>query len=279
LARKLGLDLGGVQGSGPEGRILIGDLSSALKPGAPTHTKPRPTFDLGKPGTRIKLQGIRRKIAEHMVHSKRTVPHYSYVDECDATRLVQLREDLKAPLAEKGIRLTYLAFLVQAVTRALKEVPIVNSTLDEESNEIVVHDRYHIGIAVAGPAGLVVPVVHDAGNKVLPEIAQEIARLSEDARSGKSRLEDLRGSTFTVTSIGNIGGLISTPVINLPNVGIMGVGQIVKRPVYDAAGNLRPADMLYLSFSFDHRVVDGAIGAVFGNAVRRQLEHPAALLV
>src|SRR5262249_49389478 len=154
---------------------------------------------------------------------------------------------------------------------ALKEVPIVNASLDEAAGEIVLHDHYNIGVAVATPSGLMVPVVHDADRKDLAEVARTIERLSTEARAGKVRLEDLRGRAFRVTSIGNIGGLISTPVINHPEVGIMGIGKIVKRPVYDAAGDLRPADMVYLSFSFDHRVVDGAVGAVFGNAVIRCL--------
>ena len=180
---------------------------------------------------------------------------------------------------EAGVKLTYLAFLVKAVALALKEVPIVNASLDESAGEIVLHDRYHIGIAVATPAGLVVPVVRDADRKDLAAVARDIDRLSSEARAGKSRREDLRGGTFTVTSIGNVGGLISTPIINPPEVGILGVGKVVKRPVFDAAGNVRPAEMVYLSFSFDHRVVDGAVGAAFGNAVTKHLRNPAALLL
>jgi pyruvate dehydrogenase E2 component (dihydrolipoamide acetyltransferase)/2-oxoisovalerate dehydrogenase E2 component (dihydrolipoyl transacylase) len=279
LARKLGIDLAAVRGTGPQGRVLLDDLSHALQPSNMQRLPHASTLDLGKPGGSIKMQGIRRKISEHMAQSKRSIPHYSYVDECDVTRLVQLRDDLKKPLQDQGIRLTYLAFFARAATRALKEVPLVNASLDETGSEIHLHDHYSIGFAVAAPAGLIVPVVHHADKKSLVEIARDIARLGDEARLGKSRLEDLRGSTFTITSIGNIGGLISTPVINQPNVGIMGVGKIVKRPVYDEMGNIRPAHMLYLSFSFDHRVVDGAIGAVFGNAVRRQIEHPASLLI
>src|SRR5262249_29480721 len=145
--------------------------------------------------------------------------------------------------------------------------------------EIVLHDRYHIGVAVASAAGLIVPVVRDADQKDLGQIAQEIERLSSAARANRSRLEDLRGGTFTITSVGNLGGLVSTPIINHPQVGILGIGKIVKRPVYDAAGAIKPADLIYLSFSFDHRVVDGAIGAVFGNVVIQHLQNPARLLL
>jgi pyruvate dehydrogenase E2 component (dihydrolipoamide acetyltransferase)/2-oxoisovalerate dehydrogenase E2 component (dihydrolipoyl transacylase) len=214
-----------------------------------------------------------------MVEAKRHIPHYSYIDECDLTDLVRLRSQLRDPLAKAGVKLTYLAFFVKAAARALKDVPMVNSTFDEPAGEVVLHDKYHIGVAVAAPNGLIVPVVKDADKKDLLAIAVEIDRLSTEAKAGKSRLEDLKGSTFTVTSVGGIGGLVSTPIINYPEVGIMGVGKVVKRPVYDANGNLRPADIIFLSFSFDHRVVDGAVGAAFGNAVIRYLHAPALLLL
>jgi 2-oxoisovalerate dehydrogenase E2 component (dihydrolipoyl transacylase) len=279
MARELGVDLSTVRGTGPGGRILVKDLSRQI---APATAKPRTAataLDLGKPGTRIKLAGVRKKIAEHMVLAKRTIPHYGYVDECDLTELVRVRESLRETFEKASIKLSYLPFLVKAVVAALKEVPIVNASLDEQAGEIVLHDRYHIGIAVAAPQGLIVPVVHDADRKDIMQLARQIERLSREARAGKAKLEDLRGGTFTITSIGSVGGLISTPIINHPEVGILGVGKIVKRPVYDAAGNLRPAELVYLSFSFDHRVVDGAIGAVFGNAIIRRLLRPAALLL
>jgi 2-oxoisovalerate dehydrogenase E2 component (dihydrolipoyl transacylase) len=284
LARKLGIDLGRVHGSGPEGRILIEDLSplvgpSTEEPGIPRRAKEEPKPDYGKPGTRIPLQGLRRRIADHLALSKKTIPDYSYVDECEVTDLVKVREGLREVYAKSGVKLTYLAFFVKAVVAALKEIPLVNSSLDEDSGEIVLHDRYHIGIAVATPAGLIVPVLRDADHKDLGGIAREIERLSSEARAGRARLEDLRGGTFTVSSVGNLGGLFSTPVINHPEVGILGVGKIVKRPVFDDAGRVRPADLVYLSLTFDHRVIDGAVCAAFANAVIRQLQNPAALLL
>ena len=283
LARSLGIDLARVHGSGPGGRILVEDLTPLLKPGAAppslAATPEPPRLDFGKAGTRIKLAGLRRKIAEHLVEAKRRIPHYSYVDECDVTELVKLRQSLREPCAQRGLKLTYLAFFVKAVVQALKQVPIVNSTLDESGGAIVLLDKYHIGIAVAAPGGLIVPVIHDADKKDLFTLAAEIERLSSEAKAGRSKLEDLRGGTFTVTSIGNIGGLISTPIINHPEVGIMGVGKVTKRPVYDEAGKIRPAELVYLSFSFDHRVVDGSVGASFGNAVLKHLQNPAALLL
>jgi pyruvate dehydrogenase E2 component (dihydrolipoamide acetyltransferase)/2-oxoisovalerate dehydrogenase E2 component (dihydrolipoyl transacylase) len=281
LAHKLGIDLARVRGTGPGGRILVGDLTPYLSRPQPSagQATPEPRPDYGTPGARIKLQGIRRKIADHMVLSKRTIPHYSYVDECDVTEMVRLRDGVREAYQQAGVKLTYLAFIVKAVTAALKDVPIMNATLDEAQGQIVLHDRYHIGVAVATPAGLIVPVIHDADRKELGQVAQEIERLSTQARAGKVKLDDLRGGTFTVTSVGNIGGLFSSPVINHPEVGILGVGKIVRRPVFDDHGQVKPADMVYLSFSFDHRVIDGAVGAAFGNAVVKRLQNPAALLL
>jgi len=279
LARKLGIDLRNVGGTGPEGRILIEDLTPLVQSAAQNAIRHAAKVDYGTPGARIKLQGLRRKIAERMVLAKQTIPHYSYVDECDVSDLVRLREALKESFAQAGVKLTYLAFIVKAVAGALKDVPLVNASLDQGAGEIVLHDHYHIGVAVATPAGLIVPVVRDVDKKDLGQIAREIDRLSADARANKIQLDNLRGGTFTVTSVGNIGGLFSTPIINPPEVGILGIGKIVKRPVFDAAGVVKPADLLYLSFSFDHRVLDGAVGAAFGNAVLHRLQNPALLLV
>lgn len=279
MARKLGVDLHQLRGSGPGGRILVGDLSQHVRPAAQGEVPAEPPADYGTPGSRIKMVGLRRKIAEHMVQSKQTVPHYTYVDECDVTELVRLRESLKETFARSGVKLTYLAFVAKAVAAALKDVPVVNASLNADANEIVLHDRYHLGMAVATPGGLIVPVVRDADRKSVAEIARDMERLSADARTGRSKVDDLRGSTFTITSIGSIGGLISTPVINLPNAGILGIGKVIRRPVYDDKGEIRPADLMYLSLSLDHRVVDGAVGAVFANAIIKRLQNPATLLL
>jgi pyruvate dehydrogenase E2 component (dihydrolipoamide acetyltransferase)/2-oxoisovalerate dehydrogenase E2 component (dihydrolipoyl transacylase) len=281
FARKLGIDLARVRGSGPGGRILLDDLTSHVNraPGEKSPKKEPLVLDFGVPGTRVRLQGLRRKIAEHLVDAMRRIPHYSYIDECDITEMAKLRAGLREPCAARGLKLTYLSFFIKAAAAALKEIPIVNSSLDEGTQEIVLHDHYHIGIAVATPGGLVVPVVHDADKKDIYTIAAEVERLANEAKAGRVKLDDLRGGTFTVTSIGNIGGLISTPIINHPEVGILGIGKMVKRPVYDDNNNLRPANIVFLSFSFDHRVVDGAVGAAFGNAVLKHLQNPAALLL
>jgi pyruvate dehydrogenase E2 component (dihydrolipoamide acetyltransferase)/2-oxoisovalerate dehydrogenase E2 component (dihydrolipoyl transacylase) len=283
MARKLGVDIDRIRGSGPQGRILIEDLTTRVKGNdafsgtVQPAAAPKPNY--GTPGTRVKLQGLRRVIAERMVQSKQTIPHYTYVDECDVTELVCLRDGLRDGAAQIGLKVTYLAFVAKAVVAALQEVPIVNATLDEKSGEIVLHDHYHLGIAVATPSGLMVPVLRDADKNDLFQMAREIERLMNDAKNGKAKLADLRGSTFTITSIGNIGGLFATPIINPPEVGILGVGKIVKRPVFDAGGQVKAADMVYLSLSFDHRVVDGAVGAAFGNAIMRNLQNPMAMLI
>ncbi len=282
MARKLGIDLTVVQGSGPDGRILVEDLTERLtRPELGNGVSPAVDSkpDYGRPGTRIKLQGLRRTIAERMTKAKRDIPDYSFVEECDVTELVRLRTSLRDDFARWGVKLTYLPFVVKAVVAALKEVPIVNASLSDTVGEIVLHDRYHIGIAVATPAGLIVPVIHDADKKDIPTLAREIECLGTAARAGKARLDDLRGGTFTITSVGNLGGLFSTPVINPPEVGILGLGKIVRRPMYDPQGKIRPADLLYLSLTFDHRVIDGAVCVVFSNAVCRQLANPAALLL
>ena len=284
MARKLGLDLAQVKGTGPAGRILHDDLAKhiqtlAARDATPPIQTARILFDTGTPGTRMKLTGLRRKIAEHMTASKHNIPHYSYIDECDLGDLVRIRGQLKDKFAKAGVKLTYLPFFVKAVARAMKEIPIVNATFDTASQELTMHDTYNIGIAVATPTGLIVPVLKDADKKDIAAIATEIDRLGSDARAGKAKLDDLKGGSFTLTSVGNIGGLISTPIINAPEVGIMGIGKIVTRPVYDKEGEIVPAEMVYLSFSFDHRVVDGAVGATFANSVIHQMQHPAALLL
>ena len=268
LARDLGVDLAAVHGSGPDGRVLIGDV----RPGAP----PAPTVAAATP-TRVKLAGVRKVIAERMVRAKRA-PHFTYVDEFDLGELVRLRAQLKAPFARAGRKLTYLPFVVKAVARALGEFPGVNATFDD-AGELATHVEINIGVAVAAPAGLVVPVVRDARSLDVAGISGEIERLSGAARAGKVARADLLGGTFTVSSIGNVGGLIATPILNAPEVGIVAVGKIVRKPVYDDRGRVVPADLAFFSFAFDHRVIDGAVAAGFGNAVARHLAAPATLLL
>ncbi len=281
MALSLGIDLADVPGSGPSGRVLIDDLGAFVRRGEAAEKK-RPqratAMDLGTPGQRIKLQGVRRAIADHMVAAKKTIPHYSYIDECDVSELVALRNELKRPFYSHAIKLTLLPFYVKAAVAALKRVPIVNASLEDATGEIVLHDEYHIGIATATSKGLVVPVLRHADRKDLQGIAADIERLIRAAQTGSIARSDLRGGTFTISSVGNIGGLVSTPIIHHPEVAIVAIGKVFKRPVYNDQGDLVPARITYLSFSFDHRVVDGSVGALFGNAMIQHLKQPRCLV-
>ncbi len=271
LAREMGVDLATVTGTGPEGRITREDLEAAL--GRSPKISAPPAAD-----ERIPLKGLRKRIAEKMVRSKQTAPHYTYVEEVDVTSLVQLRNEAEARAEEKRVKIKYLPFIIKAVVAGLKKYPLMNALLDEQRQEIVLRRQYHIGVAVATDQGLVVPVIKDADSKSIWDIAAEIQRLAEDARRGKSKLEDLQGSTFTITSLGPLGGILATPIINYPEVAILGVHKIRVLPQY-IGEVLQPRHMMYISLSLDHRVVDGVIGAQFAAEVKRLLESPALLFL
>jgi len=264
LARDLGVDLSTVSGTGPEGRVTEKDVRGAA--GAPAAPSAAPAAE-----ERIPFRGKRRMAAKKMVLSKSTVPHALLVDEADATNLLAMREALREIGAKEGVRITILPFLVQAVVTALRAHPAMNASLDEARGEIVRKKRYDIGMAVDSEDGLVVPVIRDAGGKTIVELAREIERLAEGARNATLPLSDLSGSTFTVTSIGSIGGLFSYPVINVPEAAILGVHKIVKRPVV-REGTVVSRDMMYLSLSFDHRLIDGGTATRFMNDVILQIE-------
>ncbi|MBA3547260.1 MAG: 2-oxo acid dehydrogenase subunit E2 [Nannocystis sp.] len=227
----------------------------------------------------IPFRGMRRKIAEGMVRSYTTAVHYTYVEQINVTRLVRLRADAKAAAAEQGVSLTFLPFIVKAVVHALKKFPIVNAELDEAGGRIIVKKRYNIGVAAATDQGLMVPVVHGADRMSILDIGREIARLGEAARTGACTREELTGGTFTVSSLGQIGGVLATPIINFPEVGIIGVHAIRKVPIVDERDNIVIGHLMNLSVSLDHRVVDGFEGANFLQEVRRFLEDPNLLLL
>ncbi len=208
------------------------------------------------------MVGVRRKIAQKMTPSKHTAAHFTFVEECDATALEALRARLKGTAEARGVGLTFLPFVVKAVVAALKKHPTLNTTFDEGTNEIVFRKYFHIGVATATEAGLIVPVVRDADKKSVLEIARDIERLSSEVRGGKARPEDLTGSTFTITSLGAKGGLFATPIINFPEVAIPGVHQMKSKPVV-RDGQIVIGDVMLLSLSFDHRIVDGHVGAAF----------------
>ncbi|HEV8325340.1 MAG TPA: dihydrolipoamide acetyltransferase family protein [Myxococcota bacterium] len=229
---------------------------------------------------RLPLRGLRKRIAEAMARSKRTAAHFTYVDEVDVTGLVALRDQAHAAAEAEGVKLTYLPFIVKACVAGLKRFPMLNASLDDEAQEIVLKRYYNVGVAVSlGDEGLIVPNVKDADRKSYFELAREIADLGERARAGKARVEDLQRGTFTITSLGKLGGLFATPIINHPEVAIMGVHKIARRPMCMPDGTIAAREMMWLSCSFDHRVVDGATGAAFVAYVKDLLEDPTRLLL
>lgn len=227
----------------------------------------------------VPFRGMRRRIAESMTRAYTSAVHYTYVEQINVTKLVRLRSDAKAAAAEQGVSLTFLPFIVKAVVHGLKRYPIVNAELDEAGGRILLKKRYNIGIATATDQGLMVPVVHGADRLSILDIGREIARVSEAARTGTAKREELTGSTFTITSLGQIGGVLATPILNYPEVGILGVHAIRKAPVVDDRDNIVIGHLMNLSVSLDHRVVDGFEGANFLQEVRRFLEDPNLLLL
>jgi pyruvate dehydrogenase E2 component (dihydrolipoamide acetyltransferase) len=294
LARDLKVDLRRVPGTGPHGRVTKQDVREyqGLGPsmsatggagarGGGAGSGPVPSGrgpGSVKPGARLPFVGMRRRIAENMSQSRHTAAHFGFVEECDADRLIELRDRLRPEAKALGVELSYLPFVVKAVVAALKKNPWLNCMLDTQSNELVLLDRYHIGIAAATDQGLVVPVIHDADRRSLIELAREIERLANAAREGKLTRQELSGSTFTVTSLGKLGGLFAMPIINLPNVGILGIHRIKERPVV-RDGQIAIGHVMLLSLSCDHRIVDGHVGAAFAYDVIHYLEDPARLLL
>ena len=304
MAQKAGVNLSQVPATGPvvgdRSRVLEEDLlkflsgTGAVSQGVAFHAPAASTQAVASSlstandfltGASVEverkpLRGLRRVIAQAMVKSKYTAPHYSYVDEFECSQLVEIREQAKKFGEAQGVKISYLPFIVKAVVGALKQFPVVNSSLEETPNgqELVIKKFYHIGIAVATPEGLVVPVIKHADKKSLVQIAREINELSEKVRAGKATSDELKGSTFSITSMGNIGGLFATPIINYPEVAIMGVYKVQEKPIVKN-GQLAIGKTMHVSLSLDHRVVDGAVGGYFCNAIIERLANPARLLM
>ena len=270
-AAALGIAIDTVEGTGPEGRIGHQDLDRLLQKHQSTETPP--AVEVQKGEEEIAVFGLRRKIAERMQDSKRRIPHFTYVEEVDVTALETLRKELNDSLGAERPRLTVLPFLIRALVRCVAAHPGVNAHFDDVGGVIHRHTAVHAGIATQTQRGLLVPVIHHAESLDLWQLASEIVRLSEAARAGKSRREDLSGSTITVTSLGALGGIAATPIINAPEVAIIGVNRIAERPVV-LSGEVVIRKMMNLSSSFDHRVVDGFDAAAFINAVKETLEAP-----
>jgi 2-oxoisovalerate dehydrogenase E2 component (dihydrolipoyl transacylase) len=289
-AKELGIELEQIQGSGPEGRITHEDVEAHAdrKPrngslGAPLR------FSVGAGGKfaqgterhdeeAVPVIGLRRKIAEKMQESKRRIPHFTYVEEVDVTALEALRAQLNAKWRSERGHLTLLPFLMRAIVRTVPEFPEVNARFDDDGGTLTKYGAVHLGIATQTPSGLMVPVVRHAEARDLWSCASEVARLAEAARSGKAQREELTGSTLTITSLGPLGGIVTTPVINYPEVAIVGVNRVVERPVI-RDGAVVPRLIMNLSSSFDHRIVDGLRAASFVQGLRAWLEAPATLFV
>jgi pyruvate dehydrogenase E2 component (dihydrolipoamide acetyltransferase) len=284
LAKELGVDIDRVSSSGPEGRVLERDVRQAAeaKGEKPAEPEKKPVkvkkYDLYGYVERIPLRGIRRSIAKQMVKSKYTAPHVTAMDEADVSVLWELREKEKKAAEKRGIKLTILPFIIKAVLAGLVEHPYLNAALEDEGEEIVLKKYYNIGVATDTPEGLMVPVVKNAKEKSILQLAEELAQLSDKARNRTIDLADLKGGTFTITNYGAIGGMLGTPIINYPEVAILGVGKIKDAPVV-RDGEIGIRKIMYLSLSFDHRVVDGAEAARFLNTVIEHLEDPNLLLL
>jgi pyruvate dehydrogenase E2 component (dihydrolipoamide acetyltransferase) len=270
LARDLGVPLEDIAGSGPQGRVRVVDVEArAAQPAAPART-----------ATTIPLRGLRKSIAEHMVQAWRNAPQVTSMDLLDVTEQVHARDLLLGTAQAQGTRLTYLSFFVKAAVEALKAVPIANAVVDEQKSVIVLEQEYHIGIATAVPDGLVVPVVKHADRLSLLEIAREIERLVVAARERRAVPADLTGGTFTITSFGGLPGspMFATPILNYPEVAILGLGRIDLQPrVVD--GQVVPRQCIGVSFTFDHRALDGEAAGQFMAALKRYIEQPLELLL
>ena len=276
-ARRLGIDLADVDGSGPDGRVVHDDLDALLveRP----RSAPLSERDDTRPEVEhVKVIGLRRNIAERMQASKRRIPHFTYVEEVDVTALEALRAELNATRSPGQPKLTVLPFIMLAVVQTVPDHPEMNARFDDEAGVVDRHRAVHLGIAVQTRRGLMVPVVKDADRRDIWSCAAEVARLSESARAATVTLEELSGSTITITSLGALGGVVTTPVINAPEVAIIGVNKIMTRPVY-VDGSLAARQYMNLSSSFDHRVVDGLDAAEFIQGIKRLLETPALLFM
>jgi 2-oxoisovalerate dehydrogenase E2 component (dihydrolipoyl transacylase) len=277
-AWELGVELQFVPGSGPGGRISQDDLAAYVASGGQGARAVVAGLVERHGVEEIKIIGLRRKIAERMQDAKRRIPHFAYVEEVDVTALEDLRAELNGRWGKERGKLTLLPFLMKAMVRALPDFPQINARFDDDNGIVRRHEAVHIGIATQTPTGLVVPVVRHAEALDLWAAAAEVSRLAAAARDGKATREELSGSTITITSLGALGGLVTTPVINYPEVAIVGVNKMVERPMI-RDGQVVPRKMMNLSSSFDHRVVDGWDAAEFVQRIRAYLEKPALLFV
>jgi 2-oxoisovalerate dehydrogenase E2 component (dihydrolipoyl transacylase) len=278
-AWELGIELQFVHGSGPSGRITQQDLEVYLASrGQPAAARGSTAYVERHDETEVPVMGLRRKIAQKMQEAKRRIPHFSYVEEVDVTELEMLRARLNEKFGAERGKLTVLPLLARAVVLAVRDFPQVNARFDDDKGVVTQYGAVHLGMAAQTPNGLMVPVIHHAEAMDMWAFAKEVARLAEAARTGKASRDELQGSTITITSLGPLGGIVTTPVINHPEVAIVGVNRIVERPMI-RDGQVVARKLMNLSSSFDHRVVDGMDAAQFIQAIRALLEAPAMLFV
>jgi pyruvate dehydrogenase E2 component (dihydrolipoamide acetyltransferase) len=286
LARQMGIEIGRVPATGKHGRVTTDDVkrfkdapsSSGSAPAAAKSSYAPMSIAKGGDEERIPLRGMRKRIAESMTRSKQTAAHFTYVEEIDMTELVAVRDRAKSRAAERGVKLNYLPFIVKAVVSGLKKWPMLNASLDEATQEIVRKKYYHIGIAAQGPQGLVVTVVRDADRRSIFDLSKEIDRLAEAVRNNTATREELTGSTFTISSLGKLGGVLATPIINFPEVAIIGVHKIEEKPAV-RNGQIVIRHLMNLSISVDHRLADGWDGAMFLQDVKALLEDPTTMFM
>jgi 2-oxoisovalerate dehydrogenase E2 component (dihydrolipoyl transacylase) len=275
-AREAGIDLRQVPGTGPAGRVTHEDLDAFLAHGPGIARTP--ALQARTSVEDVKVVGLRRKIAEKMAIANARIPHITYVEEVDVTTLEELRATLNARKRHDQPKLTLLPFLMRAMVRAVADQPHLNAHYDDEAGVVHQHAGVHVGIAAQTPAGLMVPVVKHAEARDLWDCAAEVNRLAEAAKAGTASRDELTGSTITITSLGAMGGVVTTPIINHPEVAIVGVNKIMVRPVWDGSGFV-PRKMMNLSSSFDHRVVDGWDAALFVQRIKALLETPALIFI
>lgn len=286
MAREHGLDLAAISGTGPQGRVLKVDVQAALdigrapEPVQPPRAKLVPLPSAGA-DQRIPIRGLRKKIAEKMVRSKFTAPHSLFVEELDMTELVSLRKRLNASLAESGdgLKVSFLPFVCKALVAVFRRYPALNANFDDAAQELVQRGAFNFGIAAATDDGLTVPVVKDVDRLTVRQLAEEISRLAAAAREKKLKMDELSGGTFTITSLGTNGGLFALPIINYPEVAILGLHRIRKRPVVTDDDQIVVREMMNVALSFDHRVIDGLVAAEATGALVQLLEQPDSLLL
>lgn len=286
LAREMSLDLNNVHGTGPLGRVTREDVLKAQAVSAPTHIQaasqlkaPKVTsLALGERETREPLRGIRRKIAEQMQMTKQIVPHFTLMDEANVTELVKLRTQAKNAGERVGIKVTYLPFIMKALISTIKEFPMFNASIDDANQEIVYKNYFNIGFACDTPQGLLVPVIKDADQKTILELSQEVNLLAEKGRQGKLSLEEMKGASISITNIGSVGGTYATPIINHPEVAILGVYKMQDKPIYKD-GKFRAAKVMNYTITCDHRLIDGAVAANFLRSFFQRIENPSQLML